>query len=35
MRGITYWEEINDLIRDIREEFTRVEELLSGAAGGV
>ena len=35
IRGISYWEEINDLIIDIREEFTSVEDLLSGAAGGV
>ena len=35
MRGISYWEEISDAIIDIREEFTSVEELLSGAAGGV
>jgi hypothetical protein len=35
MRMISYEEEINDLISDIREAFTDVEDLLSGAAGGV
>jgi broad-specificity NMP kinase len=35
MKDIAYLAEINDAIVDIRDEFTRVEDLLSGAAGGV
>ena len=35
MKDIAYLAEISDAIIDIRDEFTRVEDLLSGAAGGV